>query len=366
MKIRGPLLFLAGRSAYRQIMENGLSQSDVRAVLGASGAAKWLIMYGLDSLLFSQWFAGRTTPLHLFGTSIGAWKFAAAAQSSPCDAFDRLRDGYIHQYYGDRLSLARIAWETDRISRYFLPDREIDNVLSHPFLRMGFSAVRCKGLMTCHDRLLQGIGVASAHTLNFVSRRFNPLSFRRTFFHHPDYDPDILRMDDFSTDRVELTRENFGKALLASGSIPMIMKGVRNIPSASRGTYRDGGLLDYHPVFPLGKGDGIILYPHFYPKIILGWFDKSLPKRQPSASAVDNILLLAPSPEFVASLPFGRIPDRKDFIRLKGRDGERVRFWKTAAQMSETLGHAFADAVDTGKIKQLVQPFDSYSFSENT
>ncbi len=354
--MKGPLLFLAGGAAFRHIRENGLSQSDVRAVFGASGAAKWLILYGLDSFLFSQWFAGRAEPLHLFGTSIGAWKFAAAAQSSPVSAFDRLRDAYIHQYYGKDLSLARVAWETDRIARYFLPDREIDSILSHPFLRMGFSAVRCKGLMASHDRFLQGAGVGAAYALNFVSRRFNPLSFRRTLFHHPEYDANLLDMADFPTDKVVLTRENFIKALLASGSIPMVMKGIRNIPSAPKGTYRDGGLLDYHPAFPLGKGDGIILYPHFYSAITPGWFDKSLSKRRPSASAVGNILLLAPSPEFVASLPFGRIPDRKDFIRLKGRDNERVDFWKTAARMSQTLGNAFADAVDTGKIKDLVAP----------
>ena len=33
---------------------------------------------------------------------------------------------------------------------------------------------------------------------------------------------------------------------MASGSIPIVMKRVRNISCAPKGIYRDGGLIDYH------------------------------------------------------------------------------------------------------------------------
>ncbi len=285
-----PLKFFAGSSAYNHIREKGLSQSHVRAVLGASGAAKWLVLYGLDSMLFSRWFAGRTQPLYLFGTSIGAWKFAAAAQENPAAAFDRLKDAYIHQFYGNCANPGKkIAWETQRITRHFLPDSPlysaldsaVDQILSHPFLRIGFSAVRCKGLMASSDLFFQGLGLGCAYALNFLSRKTQGLYFQRTFFHHPDYDTGILDMKDFPLATVPLTRKNFRPALLASGSIPMMMEGVTDIPLAPPGTYRDGGLLDYHPAFPLTPGTcGLILYPHFYPEITLGWFDKSLSKRR--------------------------------------------------------------------------------------
>ncbi len=356
-----PLDFFAGPAAYRHIREKGLDQSHVRVVLGASGAAKWLVLYGLDSMLFSRWFARRTAPLYLFGTSIGAWKFAAAAQTNPAAAFDRLKDAYIHQFYGNCASPEKkIAWETERITRHFLPDSQphsaIDQILSHPFLRIGFSAVRCKGLMACQHMILQGLGVGSAYALNLLSRNSQRLYFQRTLFHHSDYDINALDMEDFPTVRIPLTRENFAQALLASGSIPMMMEGVKDIPLAPPGTYRDGGLLDYHPAFPLTPGTkGLILYPHFYQGITLGWFDKALPRRRAKGSLLDHTLVLAPSAKFVAGLPFGQIPDRRDFIRLRGKDDQRIRAWKKAADMSKILGDAFMDAVETGMIRELVQ-----------
>ncbi|MDX9963341.1 hypothetical protein [Desulfobacter postgatei] len=47
------LTILAGATAYRHIKENGLSPNHIDAMLGASGAAKWLCIYGLDSVIFS-------------------------------------------------------------------------------------------------------------------------------------------------------------------------------------------------------------------------------------------------------------------------------------------------------------------------
>jgi hypothetical protein len=70
---------------------------------------------------------------------------------------------------------------------------------------------------------------------------------------------------------------------------------------------------------------------------------------------LSDVLLLAPSPEFVAELPFGRIPDRRDFLRLAGRDDERVAFWQKTVEMSTRLGAQFLDAVDSGRIRELVQ-----------
>ena len=93
------LLFLAGHRAYERIRSGGLSADDVNMVVGASGAAKWLVLPGLESALFGQWFTGRKKPLHLYGTSIGSWKSAAAAQQNPQAAFDRLAQAYIHQHY---------------------------------------------------------------------------------------------------------------------------------------------------------------------------------------------------------------------------------------------------------------------------
>ena len=65
------------------------------------------------------------------------------------------------------------------------------------------------------------------------------------------------------TQHVLLTKDNLRQAVLASGSIPMVLNPVENIAGAGRGLYYDGGVTDYH--FDLSFSDsGLVLYPHFY------------------------------------------------------------------------------------------------------
>lgn len=350
------LLFLAGHTAYSRIKDGGLSPDDVKVAVGASGAAKWLVLHGLDSAIFAHWFKGRKKPLHLFGTSIGAWKFAAAAQADPEDAFDRLAHAYIHQYYEGRSTPDQVAAEARRIISEFLLETSIKEILSHPFYRFTFSAVRCRGLVATDSLLPLSIGLMGAYSANLVSRSRLNRYFERTLFYDPRDLPPYFDIQDLPLRQVPLSEENFTRALLASGSIPVIMKGVTDIPGAVKGTYRDGGILDYHPALPfLPDGDGIVLYPHFYTEVIPGWFEKKFPKRRADGAALDNALLLAPSPDFVSGLPYGRIPDRRDFNRMMGMDNERVAFWKTAVEKSRRLGDAFMEAVESGKIREKVR-----------
>ncbi|MGV8769482.1 patatin-like phospholipase family protein, partial [Pseudomonas aeruginosa] len=61
---------------------------------------------------------------------------------------------------------------------------------------------------------------------------------------------------------------------------------------------RDGGLLDYHLDLPY-EDRGVVLYPHFTDKVIPGWFDKGLPWRRGDAGRLQDVLLLAPSREYL-------------------------------------------------------------------
>ena len=352
----GNLLILAGKSAYNHIRENGLKPSDISAVLGASGAAKWLVLYGLDSAIFSQWFQGRDKPLALFGTSIGAWKLTAAAQDDPGQAFDRLKDAYIRQSYKGRPTANDVSRESLRIMEAVLDSGGINQILSHPFCRLNFSAVRCRGWMAREKPLPLLAGMAWAFGLNLISRDLQGQAFERTVFYDPRAPKPVLDYSEFPARAVPLASNNFSSALLATGSIPLIMNGVQDIPGAPHGIYRDGGLLDYHPVFSLAPDtEGLILYPHFYPHIVRGWFDKKMPKRWATGELLDRTIILAPSPGFVSRLPFGRIPDRKDFERFQDQDHIRQPAWKKAAQLSKKLGQDFLDLSDTGKIRNAVR-----------
>jgi hypothetical protein len=159
-----------------------------------------------------------------------------------------------------------------------------------------------------------------------------------------------------------LTKENFRAALLASGSIPLVMSGVKDISGAFPGTYRDGGVLDYHlDIDFLNGGKGLVLYPHYEDRIIPGWFDKKLRHRGPSAKNMERVLMISPSSAFVEKLPNGKIPDRDDFFLFRGRDRERFSYWLSVVRESKRLGDAFWDAVESGRIRQLVKPMPFHS-----
>ena len=49
--------------------------------------------------------------------------------------------------------------------------------------------------------------------------------------------------------------------------------------------------------------------------------------------------MITPSKEFVASLPYGKIPDRNDFTDLDA--DTRIKYWNTVFSETEKLAEAF-------------------------
>ncbi|MFZ5560051.1 MAG: hypothetical protein ACOY41_00740 [Pseudomonadota bacterium] len=152
----------------------------------------------------------------------------------------------------------------------------------------------------------------------------------------------------------DFTPENVLPVLLATASIPLVLNGISAIPGAPAGIYRDGGLTDYHLANPLTGKEGIVLYPHFLPQVVPGWFDKSLSWRQPRLEHFDDVLLLTPSSAFIASLPHGRIPDRNDFVNLEA--GARGRYWRQVPDATRRLADEFHELVSTGRWREVLRP----------
>ena len=73
-----------------------------------------------------------------------------------------------------------------------------------------------------------------------------------------------------------------------------------------------------------------------------GWLDKGLKWRHKATHHLDNMLLLAPSPEWVKSLPNGKLPDRNDFTHYGSDLSGRVKAWTIAASASQQLADEFA------------------------
>lgn len=345
----------AGSKAIDIIRDEGLDMSRVKVLAGASGSAKFLVLTGIDRVLISL-LRERTDPLYLIGTSIGAFRMAAFCQKDPLKAIGILEREYIAQQYENRPTKADIAWETHRILDAYIDNQEIESMLNHPFMRISFLSNKCKGVLKSDHLGLQMLGLGLAAGVNLLSRNRLGAFFERALFHGPGQKPPFAGMNQFPMTRYELTASNFKTALISSGSIPIVMEGVSTIDGAP-GLFRDGGILDYHldiPFLPDNEAE-LVLYPHFYETITPGWFDKRL-NRKPSRKNMENVVLVAPSHQFVKRLPFQKIPDRKDFNRFKGKDTERMMYWKNVVEKNKQLGDEFYQAVLSGKIRQIVKP----------
>ncbi len=352
------LIFLAGEKALSLIRSEGLSPERIKIVAGAAGGPKWLVLNHLDRVLFSSWFKDRTAPLFLIGSSIGAWRFSAVSQKQSLKAAEKFQSAYLNQCYGPVPTPEDVVAEMTKRMDEFLDDAGIREILNHPCLRLNIMAVRCKGLTSRDKKFPLSVGLLGAILLNLLHRPFMKFFFERALFYDPRDIPPFFDMSGFPVRKIPLTPYNIKAALLASGSIPMVMSGVRDIPGAPEGTYRDGGVTDYHLDIPFMKKeeDGIVLFPHYSRRVVPGWLDKKLFWRKPSASNMENVLLVAPSQEFINRLPGRRIPDRNDFRTFQGRDRERIAYWNTVIDMSKYLAEEFTDAAESGKIRERLKP----------
>ncbi len=354
------LVFHAGAKAMDAISRQGLRPDMVKAVLGAAGGPKWLVLPGLDRAIFSTWFKDRTEPLFLLGSSIGAWRFAAVSQKEPSRAVDRFLSAYIGQHYSVRPGREEVSLECSKILDALLDSSGAEEILNHPFLRLAISTAQCKWPAASDNTVLLALGLMDAALYNAVHRNGLRFFFNRALFFDSRNPLPLNSTSDVETLKIPLSARNLKDALLASGSVPLLMQGVNNIPDAPEGMYRDGGIIDYHFDLPIlqdeDNAEGLILFPHYTDRIIPGWFDKHLPWRKPRSANVDRLLLIAPSRQFVARLRYGRIPDRDDFWFFKGRNEERLEYWDEVIEASAGFGDEFLNAVETGEIRELVKP----------
>lgn len=350
------LTFRAGRKARALIAREGLRPELIKMIAGAAGGPKWLVLGHLDRYIFSDWLPGRTEPLFLIGSSIGAWRFACASRQNPGAAFDRFQQDYIHQTYGPKPSAQEVTNESQKILDGFWDAASIAEILNHPYLRLSFFAVRSKGMGATDQPLVLSAGLLASALGNLISRRSLALFYEQTLFYNLVTPPPFLQQNGFPKTSVALTAENLKPALLASGSIPLVMSGVRDIPGAPSGNYRDGGIVDYHLDIPFGVKNGIVLFPHFSERLSPGWFDKHLPWRKPTPENMQHVLLVSPSQDFLEKLPLKKIPDRGDFKLFSGRDEERFAYWGKVVAESERLADAFQQVIEDGFAPGQIKP----------
>ena len=343
MKAKALSIYVGSEAALR-IAERGWSPEIFSQLLGASGGPKWFILSHLDRLLFGDYLQRSEEPLSVMGSSIGSWRHACLAMNNPAAAVASLEQGYLHQYYAAKPTPAEVSRESLKILEKVLGETGAQDLVNHPRITTHIVTARGRGAAAASSTALLATGMGAAALGNAVSRDLLKLSFQRVIFHSGDAARAGFNFHDFQTRYSPLSADNVRHALHASGAIPFVLTGEKDIPGAPQGQYWDGGIIDYHFDLQDYCGEGLILYPHFSANITPGWFDKFLPWRRTALHEARKLVLLCPSEAYVATLPQGKIPDRSDFTRMAHE--ERVRYWEICVERGKALAEEFAELIE--------------------
>lgn len=225
----------------------------------------------------------------------------------------------------------------------------MNEIITNPIFKAHFIVAKSHGLTAKENKAIQGLGLFNSYINNRIDRARLAKHFERYIFQSNGSSFEFSDPDNIPTKTVTFSEENLTPALLASGSIPMVMSGIKDIPGCPKGMYRDGGIIDYHFDFKINT-DGLVLYPHFNSIPKAGWFDKRL-KRSVRKANYDNVVMICPSDEFIASLPYQKIPDRTDFSELN--DDDRITYWKQVFDRSQLLAEELDNIISSQDVSRV-------------
>ncbi len=359
----------AGPRALKALREHGLRPRDVRIIPAAAGGPKGLVLNPLDQFIFGDWLAASRHTVHLLGASIGAWRMATACLPDPVAGFEQMAHDYIHQVYEHRPGKAPATLHVSEVFGARLQQRfggHEAEVLGHARFRLHVFTSRGRHLLRREGRVRTPLGYLGAFAANALSRKAMGGWLERVVFSDPR-DPLPLFLHGYRTHGVALSAANLSLCLLASCSIPFLLAAVNDIPGAPKGAYWDGGITDYHLHLDYAAlhaeapslagaplGSGLVLYPHFQSSVIPGWLDKVLKHRHRATSDLDNVVLLAPTPQWIASLPNHKLPDRADFKHYNDDVAGRVKVWSRVVRESERLRDEFARWLERGGVESVL------------
>ena len=352
------LRIYAGPKAMQHMAQNGLQPQDIGVVPGAAGGPKGLILGPLDRFIFGDWLAQSNHEVHLVGASIGAWRMATACLNDSLTAFKRLEHDYIHQHYelqpGQKRPTADFVSERFGQSLQSFYGGRVQEVLGHSRYKLHILTSRGRHVLGREHKVATPLGYLGAFLSNSIHRKAMGAWLERVVFSTPGAALPF-GVNDYRTRQIPLSNDNFNPALQASCSIPFVLRSVRDIPGAPSGAYWDGGITDYHLHLnypPASKG--LVLYPHFQKSVVPGWLDKTLKWRHKATPFLDNMVLLAPNPDWVKTLPNGKLPDRTDFVRYGTDLQARVQAWRAAASSSEQLAEEWQQWLETPDLSRVL------------
>lgn len=349
----------AGKRAYEIIQDGGFTFDRISTYVGPAVGPRWLVASGFDlALLQGEKLGSKAKPTLLAGASAGAWRFAPWLQPEPVKSYLNLLNAYIRIPFTRNSTPLTIRNSLTKAVNSFLEDDAFLFALANERYRLAVTAVRAKNLLASERKFIQKTGLGLAYLSNAISPSNLRFFFERIVFYSGPRPPLFCLRKDFKGRTVPLSSINFKYALLASGAIPGVIAGIADIHGAPAGIYRDGGLADYHINQEYAAKDGeVTLLFHHQEKLIPGWLDKKLGKRQTPETFLDHLLMVYPSEDLVRQFPGEKVPDRDDFTLFLDDPETRISNWQCAVDLSAPLGEIFIDKVESGKIREVVEKF---------
>jgi hypothetical protein len=346
----------AGKNIYQIIKDGGFNFDSVSTYFGPAVGPRWLIASGFDLTLLKGGYLGRSKPVQLVGSSAGAFRFAAWLQPEAILSYNKLLDAYINVRFSKKDTPATALEKMTDIINEYLEDDALPFALANKKYRLVVITARARGLVAFKNTGLQKLGLITCLVFNYFSRENIYKFAERVVFYNASKPPAFCLKSQFRGTYVQLNEINFKYAVLASGAIPLVIDGVNDVYGAPRGVYRDGGLIDYHLTQQFAvKENEIVLFFHHQERIIPGWLDKKIERREPEPYALNNVLMVFPSQSFIESLPGGKVPDRTDLVTFINDQETRINNWRKAVELSAPLGEDFLELVESGKIRDVVE-----------
>lgn len=346
----------AGKRAYEIIKDGGFSFDSISTYFGPAVGPRWLISSGFDLALLANGVLGRVQPVHLIGSSAGAWRFAAWIQPDAVNCYQKFLEAYIDLNITKADTPATVLEKCKDLINFYLDDDALPFALANKKYRLVVITSRARNLVASEKKWLQKTGLLACCLLNFFSRKSIYWFADRVVFYQGSKPPAFCFGPKFRGLFVNINEINFKYAVLASGAIPLVISGVHDIYDAPYGVYRDGGLIDYHLSHQFAaRQNDIVLFFHHQERIIPGWLDKKLARRAPDAETLSNVLMVYPAQSLIEKLPGEKIPDRDDFLTYMDDPGTRIKNWRKAVELAAPLGEEFLELTASGRIKEVVE-----------
>lgn len=347
----------AGRRVLERIREGTFRPDGISTCIGPGSGPRWLVAAGFDLTLLREKILGKKRPVILLGASAGALRYAAWVQPEAEKSYRNLLDGYISLTFDNRDDRKTVASKIEAVIDSVVEDDAIPFALANRRYRLAVVTARARKLAAVEWSPFQATGLAFAFLSNALHRRCLYSFFERVLFYTGPIPPRFAFRKGFLGETVPLGEANFKPALLASSAIPLVVSGVRDIFGAPPGTYRDGGLVDYHLNGKYGEGEeDVTLFFSHQERIVPTWLDKRLSYRKPHEGVLENVLMVHPAAEFVEKLPGGRVPEREDFKLFWKEPATRIANWRLAVERSSHFGEMFLELLESGKLKDVVTP----------